>query len=117
MSIGMTFYGLSTPPWRRVTCKINKEKVIGKYVIVEESWNNMPLAGDFSLEKIGYKEYKSPTRNEHVYTCIGEGMERVVNSHRKLKVSTFTCSEEDIEIIRKWFKSFGGEDRNFVVEH
>lgn len=117
MSIDRVFYGLSTPPWRKVTCKIDKDKVIDKYVIVEESWNNMPLAGDFSLEKVGYKEYKSPTRNEHVYTCIGEGMEEVVNSNRKLRVSTFTCSEEDIEIIRKWFKSFGGEDKNFIVEY
>lgn len=113
----MTFYGLSTPPWRRVTCKINKEKVIGKYVIVEERWQNMPLAGDFSLEPSGYKAHKSSSYNEHVYTCIGEGMKEVVNSNRKLRVSTFTCSEEDIEIIRKWFKSFGGEDKNFIVEH
>ena len=77
----------------------------------------MPLAGDFSLEKVGYKEYKSSSRNEHVYTSIGEGMEEVVNSHRKLRVSAVTCSEEDIEIIRKWFKSFGGEDKNFIVEY
>ena len=115
----MTFYGLSTPPWRKVTCKIDKDKVIGKYVIVEESWQNRPLMGDFSLEPAGYKEFNrfSPIRSERIYNSIGEGMEEVVNSNRKFRVSAVTCSEEDIEIIRKWFKSFGGRDENFVVEY